>query len=303
MAGYSRRHRKIRSIRAASIAVRLGRYSPAVLTGVSGLLLLISIINPEFGKGSRIAATDAMAPVISVVSAPLRFVSNGFGEVTGLTQIRAENARLQAENNQLKEWYQTAMLLRAENQSLKDLLNVLPEPEQSYITTRVIGDSGSSFVRTLLIEAGSEDGVREGQAVMGSQGMIGRVIETGRKASRVLLLTDINSHVPVIIEGVNQRAILAGNNEDKLTLLHFPPDALITVGARIVTSGTGGYFPAGLPIGEVTKAKQGAVEIRLFSEPDNSGYVQVVEKPIETNVRQSLDKLMTPSDTTGPAPR
>ncbi|HNQ91435.1 MAG TPA: rod shape-determining protein MreC [Alphaproteobacteria bacterium] len=291
MVSYSRRNKRIRAIRAASVAARLSRHSPAILTGVAGLLLLISIVNPDMGKETRMATTDAMAPVLSVIGAPFRMVSDGFGEVTGLTRIRAENARLQAENTQLKEWYQTAMLLRAENQSLKDLLNVLPEPEQSYITTRVIGDSGSSYIRTLLVEAGSEDGVHEGQAVMGDQGMIGRVIEVGRKAARVLLLSDINSHVPVVIEGVNQRAILAGTNNNELVLLHLPPDTLVTKSARIVTSGTGGQFPAGLPIGEVTSVIDGTIKVKLFSEPDNSGYVQVVEKPIDQDVRQSLESL------------
>lgn len=291
MVSYSRKNKRIRALRAASVAARMSRHSPAILTGLAGLLLLVSIINPDMGKETRIATTDAMAPAISVLGAPFRAVSNAFGEITGLTQIRAENARLQSENTQLKEWYQTAMLLRAENQSLKDLLNVLPEPEQSYITTRVIGDSGSSYIRTLLIEAGTEDGVREGQAVMGGQGMIGRVIEVGRKAARVLLLSDINSHVPVVIEGVNQRAILAGTNDNDLILLHLPPDTLVTKGARIVTSGTGGQFPSGLPIGEVTSVTSGTVKVKLFSEPDSSGYVQVVEKPIDQDVRQSLDAL------------
>ncbi len=173
---YNRRHKRVRALRAASVAVKVSRYSPAILTGLAGLLMVVSIINPDMGKETRTATADAMSPVLSIISTPFRLIGDAFGEVTGLTQIRAENTRLQSENTQLKEWYQTAMLLRAENQSLKDLLNVLPEPEQSYITTRVIADSGSSYIKTLLIQAGSEDGVREGQAVMGGQGMIGRVI-------------------------------------------------------------------------------------------------------------------------------
>jgi rod shape-determining protein MreC len=172
-------------------------------------------------------------------------------------------------------------------------LNVIPEPDQSYITTRIIADSGSSFVKTVLIEAGQDNAVEEGQAVLGSQGMIGRVIEVGKRASRVLLLSDINSHVPVTIEGANQRAILAGTNDSQLMLIHLPPDVLIEKGARIITSGNGGMFPNGLPIGEVTDIRNGIPVVTLYSDPYGTGYVQVVEKPQDINVRQSVKTLTT----------
>lgn len=283
-----------RAIRAASIAVRVGRYSPAILTTIAGLLLVGSMIDPGLWKDPRARVVDTASPVLSFIGAPFRAAGDAFGDFTGLTQIRAENDRLKTENAQLKEWYQTALLLRAENQSLKDLLNVLPEPEQGYITTRVIGDSGSSYVRTLLIQAGTEDGVVDGQAVMGGQGMIGRVIEAGQRASRILLLTDINSHIPVVIEGANQRAILAGNNDQPPALIHLPTDTLITKGLRVVTSGTGGQFPAGLPIGEISSVRKGEAIVRLYSDAESAGYVQVVEKPTEPAVQRSLDTLMAP---------
>jgi len=271
----------------------MSRYSPFALTSVAGILLMISIFNPDVWKNPRTTAADTFSPVISAVGAPFRFAGETFGEITGLGEIRSENARLKSENEQLKEWYQTAMLLRAENQSLKDLLNVIPEPDQSYITTRVIGDSASSYIRTLLLQAGMQDGVVEGQAVMGGKGMIGRVIEVGEKASRILLLTDINSRVPVIIEGINQRAILAGNNDDILSLIHLPPEVLVSKGLRIVTSGSGGQFPAGLPIGEITQTRNGQIMVEMFSDPSSAGYVQIVEKPMDPDVRKSLDALIT----------
>jgi rod shape-determining protein MreC len=291
---FARKNSRKEALRAASLAARALRHSPAGLTAIAALLLLSSLINPGLWQGPRGAVTDAVAPLISAVSLPFQVAADIVGNVTGLTQIRAENDRLREENTRLKEWYQTALLLRAENQSLKDLLNVIPEPDQSYISTRVIGDSGSSFVQTLLIQAGTEDGVREGQAVMGPQGMIGRIIETGSRAARVLVLTDINSRIPVTIEGANQRAVLGGTNGDYLTLDHLPPDALIEEGARIVTSGHGGMFPAGLPVGEVVKTSEGQMMVRLYSDPANASYVQVIEKPDDPNVRRSVGDLTAP---------
>lgn len=291
MGNYTRRDKRRQAMRAATIAVRIGRYSPLALTGLAAVMLLSSLINPAIWTTPRTATVDALSPAIEFVGAPFRAMSEAVSDASGLTQIRAENARLKAENKQLHEWYQTAMLLRSENQSLKDLLNVIPEPDQSYITTRVIGDSGSSFVKTVLIEAGQNNAVEEGQAVLGSQGMIGRVIEVGKRASRVLLLNDINSHIPVVIEGANQRAVLAGTNDDLLVLIHLPPDVLVEKGSRIITSGSGGAFPTGLPIGEVTEIRNGTPMVMMYSDPYGAGYVQIVEKPQDPNVRQSIKTL------------
>jgi rod shape-determining protein MreC len=260
---------------------------------MAAVILLSSMISPALWQQPRIGITDTVAPIISAVGQPFRFIGDAIGGMTGITQLRAENDRLKAENARLKEWYQTALLLKAENQSLKDLLNVIPEPEQSYISTRVIGDSGSSYVRSVLLEAGRQNGVTEGQAVLGSQGMLGRVIEVGNRASRVLLLNDINSKIPVIIEGTNQKAILSGTNEDYLALDHLPPDTLVEVGARVVTSSYGGVFPQGLPIGRVVKTGDGQIMVKPFTDPVNASYVQVIEKPDDPNVRQSVDILKT----------
>ena len=281
-------------LRAASMVMRWSRHSPAVFTGMAGLILILSLINPQLWQGPRAASLDIFSPVIAGVSKPFQVVADGLSGVTGLAQLKAENVTLKAENEKLKEWYQTAMLLQAENQSLKDLLNVLPEPEQSYITSRVIGDSGSSFVRTLIIQAGRMEGVTKGQAVLGDKGMIGRIIESGQRASRILLLTDINSRVPIIVEGSNQKAILAGTNDDFPTLEHLPPDVLIEKGARIITSGHGGLFPQGLPIGEIRSVNKGIVEVMLYSDPANASYVQIIEKPDDPNVRRSIDLLVAP---------
>lgn len=280
-----------RFLLATTLLVKIERYMPFVLMGVSGLLLFVSIISPNVWKTPRLYITDSMKTLVDGVGMPFRAISEVGGSITELTTIRAENSRLKAENDKLHEWYQTAMLLRAENQSLKELLNVIPEPDQSYITARLMSDSGSSFIKSALIAAGTEDGVEEGQAVLGNQGMIGRVVEVGGKASRVLLLTDINSHIPVIIEGANQRAVLAGTNNDLLNLIHLPADVLIETGSRVMTSGTGGMFPSGLPIGEVIDAQNGVFRVKMYSNPFASIFVQIVERPQSKSVQESIKQL------------
>ncbi len=281
--------------------VRVARFSPIGLIGLAGLMMVFSFANPDFMQGTRHRATDLAAPMIATVGQPFRVASDVIGGMTGFTQLRSENERLKLENQRLQEWYQTALMLRAENTSLKELLNVTPEPQQGYISTQVIADSGNTFIKSLLIKAGSEQGIQKGQAVLSGQGMIGRVIDTGLYASRVLLLTDINSRIPVKIDGSSHKSILAGMNDDMPILDHLPLDAGIENGAHVLSSSTGGNFPEGLPIGEIVK-EDGMFKVRLFSDPHRATFVQIIEKPDDPNVRQSVNTLVTPPEAVSAAP-
>lgn len=291
MGSYSQKKYRSKSSRPSNFTIRFHRYSPHILTVLAAVLLLSSLMNNHLWDTPRKWVTDAVSPLIFVVGYPFHFISGTFGHLTDVTKIISDNAQLRSENKELQEWYQTALLLRSENQSLKDLLNVTPEPEMAFITARVIGDTGRGFVKTLIVEAGAEDGVEEGQAVLGGKGMIGRVIEVGARASRILLLTDINSHIPVIIEGANQRAILAGRNDNKLNLIHLPDDILVEKGAKIVTAASGGAFPAGLPIGEVYEIKGDMPMVHMFSDPYSADFVQLISKPLDPNIRNSIHSL------------
>jgi len=126
-------------------------------------------------------------------------------------------------------------------------MNIKVAPDHNFITARVIADSGNAFVKSLLVEAGSLDRVQKNYAVIAGEGLIGRVIEVGKNVSRILLVSDMNSRIPVLIENTSQHAVLAGGNETSPTLEHLPASSGVDVGARIVTSGHGGVFPAGIP--------------------------------------------------------
>ena len=115
---------------------------------------------------------------------------------------------------------------------------------------------GVTFVRSLLVLAGKSDGVIKGQAAVTGQGLVGRVTAVGERASRVLLVTDINSRIPVRVDRTRERAVLAGNNSSSPSLIYLPPETGVQVGDRIVTSGHGGVFPKGIPVGIVTVVDQ-----------------------------------------------
>jgi rod shape-determining protein MreC len=212
--------------------------------------------------------------------------------VSGMAEIKAENAKLKAENVRLKEWYQTALMLQAENQSLKKLLNFKAENTQTFTTSRVISDAGNAFVKTVLVASGSKEGVEKNQAVLAGEGMVGRVSEVGKKASRVLLVTDINSRIPILIEDTNQKAILAGNNSNFPTLKHLPQDSGGIEGKRVITSGHGGIFQPGLPIGRVIKNSSGELAVNLYADIDRVTLVRILKGNSDTNY-MSAESLET----------
>ena len=261
-----------------------GRTGSVLFTMIAACLLVLAILRPQVVSGLRIATADLVTPVLSVFAQPFNNIAEAIGSVSGVASLRAENAQLKAENVRLKEWYQTALMLQAENQSLQELLNLKIDTTHAYTTARVISDAGNAFVKTVLLSSGAAEGIQKNQAVLAGEGMIGRVIESGLKASRVLLLTDINSRIPVLIEGSSQKAVMAGNNSLYPTLKHLPHDAGIIEGARVVTSGHGGVFPPGLPIGRISKDQKDNVIIKPYADMNKVTYVRVLNVQPNNNI-------------------
>jgi len=248
------------------------------------LLLTVSFVRPGIFGGIRNSVTDIVSPALILLSEPFRQVAAVTNSVTGMSELRAENTQLRAENARLREWYQTALMLESENQSLHALLNVKPDPAHRFITARVIGDSGNAYVKSAIVSAGQNDLVQKGQAVLSGDGLVGRIIESGRSSARVLLLTDVNSRVPVLIEGSRQKAILMGQNTDLPALKYLPADTDIKEGTRIITSGNGGMFMSGLPIGTVTIGKDGLPYVKPYADISRITHVRIVDYPEDPNL-------------------
>lgn len=272
------------------LSLRLwGTRTPSLIFLATGIILFMaSAMNPATLQGARLAATDMAAPLMAAVNTPFRMAADYVTAVTGLTELQAENERLKSENARLREWYQTALSLKTENESLQQLLNLKLPPPYTYITARVIADAGNTFARSLLILAGQNDGVVKGQAVLSGEGLVGRVIESGGRAARILLLTDMNSRVPVVIEGSDIKAIVAGENSSTPVLIHLPRDHELQAGARIVTSGHGGLFPPGVPVGYVVLGENGQVSVQLLAQADNLSFVRIIDRVLERTVLDNL---------------
>ncbi len=278
------RARKLRS--RVATALWGPRLPSAAFAVIALTLFFFSAVRPDNLQGMRTGAADFFAPVLSAINTPVQYAAGYARAASGLASLQQENDKLREENARLREWYQTAQVLKVENESLQKLLNINLAPQHSFVSARVIADTGNSFVRTMLVMAGKGSGIEKGHAVLSGEGLAGRIIEVGGRAARVLLLTDINSRVPVMIEGTGEQAILAGNNTDLPVLAHLPADARITEGARIITSGHGGFFPFGLPVGTASQTENGGWVVLPYADPDSAAFVRIVNGGDSPDMRE-----------------
>ncbi len=264
-------------VRVAALRAVYQRLSPILLILVAVALMMLGKVDALLVDQARTRVTDAVAPIMEAMSSPARSVAGVVGDVQELTDLREENARLLAENAQLSKFREAAFRLEAENLSLRTLLNYQTEQPHSFVTARVVGDNSGAFVRSLAVNLGKRAGLRDGLAVLGGAGLIGRLVQTGDWSARVLLLTDLNARMPVIVERSRNRAVLAGDNSSEPKLVYLAPDSSVQVGDRIVTSGHGGMFPPGIPVGTVTQIGEKEIRVTPMEALEQIEYVKIVE--------------------------
>jgi rod shape-determining protein MreC len=177
----------------------------------------------------------------------------------------------------------------------------VPDPALSSIVARVIGRASRPFDQTIILDAGKANGVKPGQAVVNDRGMIGRIFLSGNHTSWVVLVTDLNSRIPVTIKPGNVQALLAGDNSPTPRLEDFSQNAQLKPGDSIVTSGDGGLLPAGLTIGTLVQTNIG-LRVMLLVDPQNVDDVEVLDykSPIEPLPAPSVNDL--PAAAAGLAP-
>lgn len=247
-------------------------------------LVLASLLLIVLGKADlimfervRVAAADLMAPILAALASPAASVANGVSHVEGLFDLYEENLRLRQDNERLMQWQTVARRLAAENEQLRALTHYQPRGANLSITAQVIANSGGAFARNVLVDAGAREGVTRGQAGMTGEGLIGRVAEVGERTARILLLSDLNSRIPVVVGASGQRAVLAGDNSAEPLLLFLPANNPVKIGDRVVTGGAEGVFPPDLPVGTVASIDGDRVRVAPFAALAKLDYVRIVD--------------------------
>jgi rod shape-determining protein MreC len=249
----------------------------ATLRGLAQRFAFLALVVTSFGlmaigkadiyliERSRTLVVDAVSPILDALSRPAATIADFVEQFRSMANLRAENLRLAEENARLMHWQTVARQLEFENASLRTQMNFIPDPDPAFITARVVGDPGGTYVNSVLINAGSRDGVRKGQAVLSGEVLVGRVAEVGLRSSRILLVTDLNARIPVVVESTRARGIMSGENNARPKLGYLSAaTGDISVGDRIVTSAHGSAFPPGIPVGVVSSINDGIIRVEPF---------------------------------------
>jgi rod shape-determining protein MreC len=251
----------------------------AILAGCA--LTVLGRSDLTFIRNSRLTMLDMLAPALTSLSRPIETFHRLSASVSDYLSLRSANEELKRENALLQVWQKTAWQLKQENDRLRALAHFQPPPQATFVTAPVIAELAGGYTRALIVLAGEDNRITPNQAVVTERGLVGRILDVGEHASRALLLTDINSHLPVVIERSKQNAILSGTSEGATELTLLSVDADVRIDDRIVTSGAGGAIPPGLPVGRVAHVEGRKFDVALYADLDQLDYVQIVNYGVE----------------------
>lgn len=271
------KRRKVLFIQLSQIRLLAKKFAIVILFLSAFVMMLINKTDTVIIEKTSSMATDVVSPLIDVLVVPARTLAGVFDYFRDLSKIYDDNRKLRAENNRLQIVSDKARALEIENKLLAKLLNYTPPPNAKFVTARVIAEKGDAFSHSIIAYTGRDSGVEKGQVVMSDNGVIGRVDKPGKMYSKIILITDINSKIPVMVERTRVRGILSGDNTTVPKMIFIPLSAKLTVGDRIITSGVAGVFPPGLPIGKISSIEKNSVKIKTFGNLDRLEYVKIID--------------------------
>ena len=239
------------------------------------LFLLWRVDSPRVER-FRTALVDSVVPSFDWALVPVTKVVGMVEDFQSYTRIYEQNQELRRELQQMKAWKEAALQLEQKNARLMDLNQVRMDPKLTHVTGVVLADAGSPFRQSVLLNVGSRDGIRDGWATMDGIGLVGRIAGVGERTSRVILLNDSNSRIPVTVQPSGQKALLSGDNTPAPPLEFLENPDLVRPGDQVVTSGDGGVFPAGLLVGQVAQGSDRRLRVRLSADYERLEFLRVL---------------------------
>ena len=262
----------------------------------AGVLLMTDRKTPEGGSSVQAVrgSVEAVAgPVGGVLSAPVRWAGSVGDAIGGYFFAVSENRKLKAEVAELRAWKAEAVALKNVNARYEALLGLRLDPPVPTVAARAVLESRGPFSRSKLLDVGAARGVHVGNPVVDENGLVGRVTGVTGGVSRMVLLTDVASRTPVLIERTDARAVLTGDGSNSPRLDFIRGVGALKAGDRVLSSGDGGGLPRGLPVGVAAKGVDGAWRVKLFSDHGAVDYVRVL-------LFQSFGQLVNPDALNAP---
>ena len=271
------KRRKVLFVHLSHIRTMVKKFAVVLLFFVAFIMMLFNKTDSILIDKTSSVATDVFSPIIELSVIPAKLLSGVLNYAYDFKNIRDENKRLKEENRELIIKSSRAVALEAENKLLSGLLNYIVPKGVSYITARVIAEEGNAFSHSLIAYIGGNKSIKKGQVVLSDAGVVGRIDKVGVMYANIIMVTDINSKIPVMIERNRVRGILSGDNTSVPKLIFTPLDAELKIGDRVITSGVAGVFPPGLPIGKIVSIEKNDIKVKTFSNLDRIEYIRIVD--------------------------
>lgn len=243
-------------------------------------MLINKTDNAILDKASS-AGISVAGPVIHFLTLPGKGVYSVYATIKDVIDVYNENKKLRQENQFLLMQKNKYGSLRAENALLARLLNYAVPKSAKFVTVQIISADSLGFSHSVIAYVGENHEVKKGQIALNEGGVVGRVEEIGGNYVRIMLITDINSKIPVLIERTRTRGILSGDNTSAPKLIFTPLGADIKVNDMVVTSGVSGIFPAGLPIGKVSAIDNMQIKVEPLTDIQKLEYAKIVDYGLE----------------------
>ena len=256
------------------------KFSLLALLALSIILLFLETIDARPLNYLRSIIKDTIYRGSTIVSLPSKGFVTISNSIKSHMNLYEENTELRKINSQLKDKAYDPSFIIFENKQLKKLLEDKIKNPSNMVSSRVILDKDSPYLNSFIINIGSNKNIKNGMAVLDGKNFVGRIVDVNFFSSRVLLVSDLNSKIPVIIEPSGNHAILSGGGTNITNLIYVPDNHNIQDGDKVYTSGKEGIFSTGIPIGEVKKEND-LFKVNLFSDLSQITFINIDLERVE----------------------
>ena len=258
-----------------------------IVLGAISLSLIYIDSSKRIYSDARSNIRDLILTVSSTIASPVILLNDGITTIIEINSLYSELDEYKKQQALSSNIFQELSVLRQQVEIYESDLNIIKDNDHDSIGAEIFTDSSNRYFSSVLIKAGSNDNLKENNAIVSSKGLLGRISEVGEEVSRGLLLTDISSRVPVSVSSNEIQGILIGQNLKKPRVYYLLNISSLNEGDLVTTSGKGGIFPSNIPIGTVSdkNQKNKYIEIDLFEHINNLSHVRIINYKLEKEIK------------------
>ncbi|MDO4184227.1 MAG: rod shape-determining protein MreC [Rhodospirillales bacterium] len=271
------RRRRVLFLHLSRLRRTIKKSAIAVLFVSVFVFMLLNKTNNALIEKTSTTAEEIVTPITEILVMPASMLLNGYDYLRSLRKIDLENQALREENHKLIIANAKNRALEVENKILSDMLNYVVPPKADFITAKVVAQEGTAFAHSLTVYVGENNHVEKGQVAISDKGVVGRVEDVGSRYVKIALINNINSKISVMIENSRVRGMMVGQNDIWPEMVFLPLDAELKVGDKVITSGIGGVFPVGLPVGKIASVSKSGAKIEPANNLSRLEYVMIVD--------------------------